>query len=158
MKILMVCLGNICRSPLAEGIMRDKIQREGIDVTVDSAGTADYHTGEPPDKRSQEVAQKHGIDISKQRARTFQIADFDRFDRIYVMDRNNYNDLAVLARDKQDMQKLDLILNTLHPGKNKEVPDPYYGGINGFENVYQMLDASCNKVLQTVLTNNDETA
>lgn len=150
MRILMVCLGNICRSPLAEGIMREKAREAGISLTVDSAGTAAYHEGEPPDQRSQEVAMKHGIDISKQRARQFETKDFDAFDKIFVMDKNNYEDIINLATRKEDVAKVDLILNTVFPGENKPVPDPYYGGRDGFEKVYDLLEESCSKILSQI--------
>lgn len=146
MKILMVCLGNICRSPLAEGIMKKKLEEHGLTGTVDSAGTASYHTGERPDSRSEEIARKNGIDISYQRARAFSRSDFDRFDLIFAMDRENYNNIMRLARNEQERSRVELILNRLHPGKDMEVPDPYYGGKDGFENVYRMLDASCEQV------------
>ncbi|MBC9797067.1 low molecular weight protein-tyrosine-phosphatase [Sinomicrobium weinanense] len=150
-KILMVCLGNICRSPLAEGILRSKISGETI--TVDSAGTAAYHIGETPDPRSVSIAQKHNIDISNQRGRKFQVSDFDNFDYIYVMDNSNYKNVVNMARNTEEEQKVDLILNLTYPGKNMDVPDPYYGGPQGFENVYNMLDRAC-KVLAEKLKNN----
>jgi len=142
----MVCLGNICRSPLAEGIMKKKLEEHGLTGTVDSAGTASYHIGERPDPRSEEIARKNGINISTQRARAFSRSDFDRFDLIFAMDRENYNNIMRLARNDQDRSKVELILNRLHPGKDMEVPDPYYGGKDGFENVYRMLDASCEQI------------
>ncbi len=140
-KILMVCLGNICRSPLAEGILRSKI--DSGKIIVESAGTGGWHIGELPDSRSIEVAQNHKIDITYQRCRKFTYADFENFDLIYVMDRSNLADVLSLARNEQDRQKVELILNELQPGENLDVPDPYYGGGRGFENVYQMLDDAC---------------
>ncbi len=151
MHILMVCLGNICRSPLAEGIMREKALEAGLDIIVDSAGTAAYHVGEPPDKRSEEVARKHGIDISGQRARQFEVRDFLQFDKIYVMDRQNYENVISLASDKMQAQKVSFMLNELYPGENRPVPDPYYGGKDGFDRVYEMLEASCSKVIEKML-------
>ncbi len=142
----MVCLGNICRSPLAEGILKDKLHQLGLQAEVDSAGTAAYHEGEPPDKRSQQVALKHGIDISGQRARPFVAEDFDRFDYIYAMDTNNFSDLAAMARNEQDLEKIALILNESYPGEDRIVPDPYYGGGDGFEKVFLMLDKACNLI------------
>lgn len=140
-KVLMVCLGNICRSPLAEGILKSKIDTEK--VFVDSAGTAAYHQGELPDPRSIEVAGKYNIDLTYQRARKFVSGDFDKFDRIYAMDRSNYRNIISLARKGEDVAKVSLILNEIYPGEDLEVPDPYYGGPQGFENVYTMLDAAC---------------
>ncbi|OAD44568.1 low molecular weight protein-tyrosine-phosphatase [Polaribacter atrinae] len=140
-KILMVCLGNICRSPLAEGILKSKVNSNT--VFVDSAGTAAYHIGKLPDERSIEVAKKYGIDITKQRARKFVVKDFDEFDIIFAMDDSNYQNILSLARHKADEQKVRMILNETHPTKNLSVPDPYYGGNEGFENVYKMLDEAC---------------
>jgi protein-tyrosine phosphatase len=137
----MVCLGNICRSPLAEGILQSKINSEIIQV--DSAGTAAYHVGELPDIRSIEVAKQYGIDLTKQRARKFTVKDFDLFDLIYAMDADNYQNILTLARGKEDVQKVRMILNETKPNSNLNVPDPYYGGNDGFENVYQMLDTAC---------------
>jgi protein-tyrosine phosphatase len=144
-KVLMVCLGNICRSPLAQGILESKASKN---VYVDSAGTAAYHQGNLPDKRSIEVAAKYGLDITNQRARKFEKEDFDTFDVIYVMDESNLADILLLARNNQDQQKVKLILNEIHPDKNQSVPDPYYGGDSGFENVYKMLDKACNQIVK----------
>jgi len=143
-RVLMVCLGNICRSPLAEGILKSKVNSE--EVIVDSAGTAAYHVGSLPDSRSIEVAQNYAINITGQRARAFSTNDFDTFDLIYVMDVSNYKNNMSLARGEEDKAKVKLILNELFPGEDREVPDPYYGGEQGFENVYQLLDASCELV------------
>lgn len=148
MKVLMVCLGNICRSPLAEGILKQKFFLEKIDGQVDSAGTAAYHVGERPDPRSMEIASRHGIDISGQRARKFVPADFDRFDKIFAMDRSNYKDILSQARKPSDKDKVDLILNVAFPGEDLQVPDPYYGGEQGFQNVYKMLDQACGKIAE----------
>ena len=136
----MVCLGNICRSPLAEGILHSKVSSE---VFVDSAGTAAYHIGNLPDKRSIKVAKKHGIDITHQRARKFTVKDFDIFDVIYTMDNSNYQHILMLSRNENDAKKVKMILNEIHPAKDLSVPDPYYGGNQGFENVYKMLDEVC---------------
>ena len=140
-KVLMVCLGNICRSPLAEGILNSKIDNDKI--LVDSAGTGSWHIGELPDQRSIEVAQNHQIDISYQRSRKFTHADFDNYDLIYVMDKSNLKNVLQLAQNEKDKQKIHLILDEVYPDKHLDVPDPYYGGDSGFENVYQMLDEAC---------------
>lgn len=146
MKILMVCLGNICRSPLAEGILASKTQH--LDIIVDSAGTAAYHVGEMPDTRSIEIANKYGIDITDQRARQFNRVDFDTFDLIYAMDTNNYAHLISLAENEAERNKIKLILNEIDPKSFDSVPDPYYGGDNGFQIVYDMLDEACNKIVK----------
>jgi len=143
-RVLMVCLGNICRSPLAEGILKSKVDRNT--VFVDSAGTGAWHSGELPDKRSIAVAKKYGIDLTDQRARLFLVEDFDKFDHIYVMDQSNYKNVCRLAPNDEAINKVQLILNESYPDENLEVPDPYYGGDQGFENVYKMLDEACLKI------------
>jgi len=142
-KILMVCLGNICRSPLAEGIMRSKLSE---DFTVDSAGTGGWHAGELPDKRSIATAKNRGLDITNQRARQFKKSDFDTFDHIFVMDNSNYKDVLALAPNEEAKSKVKLILNEIFPNENVDVPDPYYGGQDGFENVFDMLDQACEEI------------
>ncbi|CAM1350214.1 putative Protein-tyrosine-phosphatase [Tenacibaculum ascidiaceicola] len=137
----MVCLGNICRSPLAEGILQSKLSSGNF--AVDSAGTAGYHVGELPDGRSIEVARKYGIDITNQRSRKFVKADFDKFDIIFTMDQSNYGDIVAMSENEEQHEKVKMILNELHPNENRSVPDPYYGGDQGFENVYKMLDEAC---------------
>ncbi|RED45904.1 protein-tyrosine phosphatase [Seonamhaeicola aphaedonensis] len=137
----MVCLGNICRSPLAEGILKSKLTSHSF--FIDSAGTANYHTGKQPDSRSIAVAKKYGLDISHLKARQFTVNDFDNFDFIYVMDDSNYQNVLRLARSESDVQKVSMILNLVYPNQNYDVPDPYYGGDQGFENVYKMLDEAC---------------
>ncbi|MFC4268841.1 low molecular weight protein-tyrosine-phosphatase [Polaribacter marinivivus] len=143
-KVLMVCLGNICRSPLAQGILESKVNLDK--VFVDSAGTAAYHVGNLPDERSIDVARNYGINITNQRARKFTVQDFDEFDYIYAMDISNYQNILMLARGEEDENKVRLILNEIYPSENKSVPDPYYGGNQGFENVYQMLDEACDVI------------
>lgn len=145
-KILMVCLGNICRSPLAEGILASKLDSERFQV--DSCGTSNYHIGEKPDRRSIETARKHGIDITNQRAAQFKVSDFDTYDFIYPMDQSNYNDIIKLARNNNDKEKVKLILNELTPNENLDVPDPYYGGEQGFEDVYNMLNNACDNIIK----------
>lgn len=140
-RILMVCLGNICRSPLAEGILKSKLSDDSF--FIDSAGTGNYHIGENPDSRAISIANKHGLDISNLKGRQFEVSDFDDFDHIYVMDESNYRNVVLLARNDQDKRKVKFILDEVHPDQNNNVPDPYYGGNDGFENVYKMLDEAC---------------
>ena len=139
----MVCLGNICRSPLAEGIMRSKLSEDFI---VDSAGTGGWHAGQQPDKRSISTAKNRGLDITNQRARQFKKSDFDTFDHIFVMDNSNYKDVLALAPNEEAKSKVKLILNEIFPNENVDVPDPYYGGQDGFENVFDMLDQACEEI------------
>ncbi|TVR41563.1 MAG: low molecular weight phosphotyrosine protein phosphatase [Cryomorphaceae bacterium] len=148
MKILMVCLGNICRSPLAEAILREKADAQNLDIEIDSCGTGNYHIGEPPDERSQANALKNGIDISYLRARQFKVTDFEAFDRIFVMDQSNYNNVAKVSSHPEQMKKVEFILNTLNPGSNESVPDPYFGGESGFQRVFELLDAACDKIVE----------
>ncbi|GAA4885679.1 low molecular weight protein-tyrosine-phosphatase [Flaviramulus aquimarinus] len=148
-KILMVCLGNICRSPLAEGILKSKLPDS---FTVDSAGTANYHTGNQPDKRSIAVGRKYGLDISNLKGRQFKVSDFDVFELIYVMDESNYNNVVKLARNDKDISKVKFILNEVYPNQNYDVPDPYYGGDQGFENIYKMLDEACLIIANTLIS------
>jgi protein-tyrosine phosphatase len=151
MKILMVCLGNICRSPLAEGILKSKLPKDIF--TVDSAGTSNYHINELPDSRSIEVAKKHTIDITKQRGRQFTSEDFDTFDLIYAMDTSNYKNIIKLARNPEDISKVRFILDEILNYNLKDVPDPYYGGENGFDAVYEMLDTACEIIANKAVTN-----
>ncbi|MFW5778237.1 MAG: low molecular weight protein-tyrosine-phosphatase [Bacteroidota bacterium] len=154
MKILMVCMGNICRSPLAEGILTDKCKKYNLDIEVDSAGTGDYHVNEPPDPRSVEIARDHGIDITHQRARVFRVEDFDRFDKIFVMDHENYAHILEMAKSQDQINKVDLIMNNVYPGKNMVVPDPYFGGEDGFKKVYMMLDEACETIAKGIFSQN----
>jgi protein-tyrosine phosphatase len=147
----MVCLGNICRSPMAEGILRARIEESGKKVMVDSAGTSDYHTGESPDYRAIRTLEKRGIDISGLGARQFTVKDFNVFDHIFAMDASNMMNILSMARNDDDRKKVALILNVSHPDSNRSVPDPYYGGMEGFEEVYQMLDEASLKILSTLL-------
>lgn len=148
MKILMVCLGNICRSPLAEGILQHKADKLGLKWEVDSAGTAGYHVGEAPHKLSQKVAKLNGVDISNQRCRQFKKEDFLHYDKIYVMDTSNYNDVKRLSRELWDEKKIDLLLNEIHPQKNESVPDPWYGEEDGYHKVYKMIDEACEEIIK----------
>ncbi|MCX7552209.1 low molecular weight protein-tyrosine-phosphatase [Xanthomarina sp. F2636L] len=148
-KILMVCLGNICRSPLAEGILKSKLPINQF--IIDSAGTGNYHVGDPPDLRSIKVAKKYGVNISNQKGRQFSETDFDTFDYIYVMDDSNYENVIKLARNEQDIQKVRMILNEIYPKQNYNVPDPYTGGIQGFESTFKMLDEACEEIAKKLL-------
>ena len=147
----MVCLGNICRSPLAEGIFRDKAQKLGLDILVDSAGTAAYHVGDSPDHRMISTAGSMGIDISNLRARQFLASDYDKFDKIYAMDQSNYQNMKNLARNSRDLEKLDLLLNCKDTFLDKSVPDPYYGGEDGFYKVFELLDEAIEHLIQNNL-------
>ena len=143
-KILMVCLGNICRSPLAEGILESKL--DPTLFIVESSGTGSWHVGNMPDKRSIAVANKYGLDISKQRGRHFISEDFNAYDFIFVMDNSNKKDVLSLAKTEDQRAKVQLILDEIFPGENVDVPDPYHGGEHGFEEVYQMLDQACDQI------------
>ncbi|QKJ64694.1 low molecular weight protein-tyrosine-phosphatase [Flavobacterium sp. M31R6] len=149
-KILMVCLGNICRSPLAEGILASKLPSDKFHV--DSAGTGSWHIGRAPDNRSIATAKKNGLNIANQQGRQFQKTDFDAFDYIFVMDNSNYNDVIHLAQSESQKEKVQLILDAIFPNENVDVPDPYYGVANGFDMVYQMLDEACEVIAQKLIT------
>jgi protein-tyrosine phosphatase len=150
MNILMVCLGNICRSPLAEGILRSKVKKLDLNVAIDSAGTSNFHVGDAPDSRMRATAKSFGISIDDLRARQFVVEDFDNFDIIYAMDSSNYNNICSLARSSEDKEKVRLILNELESGTNKAVPDPYYGGEQGFIEVYNLLDLATDKIIENL--------
>ncbi|REC77313.1 low molecular weight protein-tyrosine-phosphatase [Chryseobacterium rhizosphaerae] len=147
MKILMVCLGNICRSPLAEGIMKTKVPKSFI---VDSAGTISMHEGEHPDKRAIKTAANHGVDISKQRSRPITRTDFETFDKIYCMDIDVYADVVSKAKNEDERQKISLFLEAAGDHKNAEVPDPYWGDMKDFENVFQLLEKGCNAIKEQI--------
>jgi len=147
MKILMVCLGNICRSPLAHGIMEQLVKENNLTWQIDSAGTGNWHIGQQPDKRSIKIAQKYGVDISKQSGRQICTDDFDRFDRILVMDYNNLNDVKEIARSESDVEKISLFL------KNEIVPDPYYDD-NQFDPVYRMVEKRCKEIIDEYQSGN----
>jgi protein-tyrosine phosphatase len=148
MKILMVCLGNICRSPLAEGILQDKINKIGLNWMVDSAGTAGHHVGEAPHHLSQKVSKQNGIDISHQQCRKFVREDIIRFDKIFVMDMSNYNDVEKICGAEWNKTKVDLLLNLSHPNENKNVPDPWYGKEDGYHKVFKMINEACEKLIE----------
>jgi len=148
--VLFVCLGNICRSPMAEGILRYKAEKSGLKINIDSAGTGHWHEGENPDKRATATAKQHGIDISKLVARQFNKNDFDKFDLILVADDEVYDGVNAIARNDNDKKKVEFIMNILYPDSNQNVPDPYMGGMDGFEYVYNLLDRACDALLKKV--------
>lgn len=149
-KILMVCLGNICRSPMADGLLRKKVKENNLEVEVDSAGTGGWHVGEAPDQRMRETAKKFGTPIDELRGRQFEVSDYDNFDLIYVMDQSNYDNVISLARNDEDKAKVKMILNEINPGENAEVPDPYFGGDQGFIDVYNMLDQATDIIIDKI--------
>lgn len=151
-KILVVCLGNICRSPLAEGVLLHLLEKHQLNIVIDSAGTSNYHIGEAPDSRTVANAKKHNIDLSPLRARQFVRSDFDKFDKIFVMDKSNRRDVLNLARHESDIAKVDFFLNLLFPGSDIEVPDPYYGGEEGFEQVFNLVWQASEKLIQEFIT------
>jgi protein-tyrosine phosphatase len=141
MKILMVCLGNICRSPLAHGVMEHLAKENKLDWEIDSAGTGNWHVGEGPDRRSVRTAREHGIDISGQVCRLFRVSDFDTYDHIFVMDKSNLADILAMARNEEDIKKVRLLLG------DKIVPDPYYDD-SQFEPVFQMIEEGCKEIIK----------
>jgi protein-tyrosine phosphatase len=148
MKILMVCLGNICRSPLAEGILKQKAMKAGLPWTIESAGTNGYHIGEPPHQLSQKVAKLNGIDIRDQRARRFTAEDFKKYDKIYAMSSDVIDEIKCISKNKFDGGKVDLLMNELKPGKNQDIPDPWYGPEPGYHQVYKMIDEASDAVIR----------
>jgi protein-tyrosine phosphatase len=153
MKILMVCLGNICRSPMAEGILRDKVNKAGLNWEVDSAGTNGYHTNERPHRLSQKVAKMNGIDISYQLSRAFIKEDFDRFDKIYAMAGDVVDEMKYIAGNKFNAAKADLLLNELYPGEDADIPDPWYGPERGYHEVFDLIEQSCNALIEKYSSN-----
>jgi protein-tyrosine phosphatase len=152
MKILMVCLGNICRSPLADGLLREKVKQLNLEVVVDSAGTSNHHVGQAPDTRMSETARQKGLTIDNLKARQFTKADFEDFDLIFVMDKSNYSNVIAMASSEEDKAKVHLMLNELHPNQDLEVPDPYFGGEQGFTDVYNLLDDATNALIKKRLS------
>lgn len=148
----MVCLGNICRSPLAEGILQQKAAEAGLNWSIESAGTNGYHTGEAPHPLSQKVASLNGIDISCQRARRFVAEDFENYDKIYALAGDVMDDIRRIAKNKYDAGKVDLLMNELYPGKNMDVPDPWYGPEPGYHDVYKMISAVCERIIEKYST------
>ena len=147
MKILMVCLGNICRSPLAEGILQEKAWKAGLNWSVESAGTNGSHNGEPPHRFSQKVALINGIDISKQRSRRLRPEDFEQFDRIYAMAGDVIDEMKYVAGKKFNPAKVELLMNSLYPGEDLDVPDPWYGPEPGYHEVFKLIDEACEKLI-----------
>ena len=147
MKILMVCLGNICRSPLAEGILQDKALKAGLNWKVESAGTGSWHIGQPPHPLSQKVALANGIDISHQRCRQFRKEDLLAYDFIYVMDEENYRDVKNISRDLWNKNKVDLLLNALYKGEDRGVPDPYLGKEPDYYEVFALIEDACDAII-----------
>jgi protein-tyrosine phosphatase len=148
MRILMVCLGNICRSPIAEGVLRHKIKVNGLNWTVASAGTESYHIGEAPHRFSQKVCARNGVDISAQRAQKFTAGDFDLYDKIYAMADDVYDEIRRIAGATEHMHKLELFMNELYPGRNISVPDPWYGPESGYAPVYEMIEKACEAIIK----------
>lgn len=144
----MVCLGNICRSPIAEGLMRHKIEQHGLNWEVMSAGTESYHIGSAPHRFSQKVCDANGVDISMQRARQFAVSDFERFDKIYAMANDVYDEIKKIGGRNADMSKVDLFLNELEQGSNASVPDPWYGNEDGYLPVYELIDRTCDAIIK----------
>ena len=155
MNILFVCTGNICRSPIAEGILSQKFRNYGIKGVVDSAGFESFYIGDMPDERAIRVSRENGINISGHAARLLTVKDFDVFDRIYVMDSANYQKAIRIARNDKDRQKVDFATNVLTPGANLPVKDPYYDGYAEFESVFMQLDPVCEKIAQSILRKNE---
>ncbi len=147
MKILMVCLGNICRSPLAEGILQEKVIKAGLNWQVDSAGTNSYHIGEPPHHLSQKVAKLNGIDISNQRARRFTADDFKCYDKIYALAIDVLDDIKKMSNEKFDATKVMLLMNELYPNKNMDVPDPWYGTEPGYHHAFSLIEQACDAII-----------
>lgn len=148
MRILMVCLGNICRSPIAEGVLKHKVKQQGLNWVVVSAGTESYHVGERPHQLSRKVCLAHGIDISDQRARQFSRADLSQYDKIYALATDVYSEIKRIAGPGADLNNVDLFLNELNEGANQSVPDPYYGAEDGYHTVYDMINATCDAIIK----------
>ena len=157
MKILMVCLGNICRSPLAEGILQNKAKKAGLYWIIESAGTNSCHLGEAPHRLSQKVARQNGVDISGQCSRKFLAEDFECFDKIYAMANDVASDIRNISGQKYNGQKMDLFLNELQPGKNHDVPDPWYGDEDGYHDVYALIEKTCDAILENYFATQQQT-
>jgi protein-tyrosine phosphatase len=147
----MVCLGNICRSPLAEGILQDKAFKAGLNWSIESAGTNSYHIGEPPHRLSQKVAKLNGLDISRQRARRFLPEDFENYDKIYALANDVMYDIVNIAKNKFDASKVELLMNEQYPDRNMDVPDPWYGEEPGYHDVYKILNDACDAIIKKAI-------
>jgi protein-tyrosine phosphatase len=152
MKILVVCLGNICRSPLGEAVLQQKAAEAGLDWIVESAGTNHYHIGEPPHALSQKVAALNGLDISRQRARRFTTDDFQKYDKVFAMAKDVREDILNMAGDKTDHSKLELFLEKLWPGKEMDVPDPWYGPEPGYHEVFKLIEEAADAIISSYLS------
>ena len=148
MKFLMVCLGNICRSPLAEGILRSKIMMAGLDWIVDSAGTNHYETGFPPHKLSQNIARQNGVEISDQKCRQFLKEDMINFDKVYVMDENNYYEVKRISKQFWNEDKVDFLMNEVYPYENRSIADPYFGNEADYIRVYNQVEKACTNIIE----------
>lgn len=148
MTILMVCLGNICRSPLAEGILKEKCKKAGLSWKIESAGTNGFHNGEAPHQLSQKIARINNIDISNQQSRKFVKQDFDRFDKIYAMAEDVMLEIKQIGKDQYISSKVNLLMDEVYPNQNKEVPDPYYGAEDGYYSVYNMIEIACDAIIK----------
>lgn len=151
MNILMVCLGNICRSPMAEGVINHKLQQAGLMAMVDSAGLLSYHSGEKPDRRAIDTAARFGIDISGQRARQISINDFEKFDLIFAMDSSVYSELRMF-RHPQALNKIHLYLEYAGYPASSDVPDPYYGTMRQFEDCFRLIDSAGNALVNRIVS------
>lgn len=149
MNVLFLCHANMCRSPLAAGLLKLILEKRNIDAQVDSAGFEAYHINEPPDMRAIEIGKEHGIDISKSRVRLFTPGDFDKFDKIYVMDTLAYRNASYFARNEADLEKLEFVMNLVKPGKNESVPDPFFRNLEDCEKTFDILSEACLKIADT---------
>lgn len=149
----MVCLGNICRSPIAEGVMQHIVREQGLDWQIDSAGTNNYHTGESPHRSSQKICRQNGIDISKQRARSFHRNDFDTYDHIFVMAADVYDNIRRMAPSESALEKVHFFLDSLSPGMQEAVPDPWYGDESGYIPVFDLIQRGCRAWMPLLMGN-----
>lgn len=148
MKILVVCLGNICRSPIAEGVLKQLSEEKKLNWIIDSAGTESFHIGEAPHVNSQLVCKEHGIDISGQRASKFYHSEMDKYDRIYAMSLDVYNEIKAICGLKFDENKVELFLNELYPNENRSVKDPWYGELDGYYEVFDEIKKVCEAIIK----------